>query len=199
MPSIKKTQETPLTLELDLNLYEALQRLKKSGQYKSISEIIRKSIKSFDFDTVERCGPEKKQMSVRIPDKLKKPLQEVSDEAGVSIGNLIRRCLVQFLKGDPGDPEKTSSATPEVSEAVSVLEETSYNGKRLINFKQESQSFALDEAQIAAVLAARKELEALMEKSSHPSGQEQPQNSSPAQPSQGSSKSPDEDPWDLQI
>lgn len=199
MPSTKKNYDTPLTFELDLELCETLQGLKDDGPFKSASEIIRKSIESFDFDTVERCGPEKKQLSTRLPKELRQQLQEVSDEAGVSIGNLIRRCLVQFLKGDSGDPEKTSSATPEVSEAVSVLEETSYNGKRLINFKQESQSFALDEAQIAAVLAARKELEALMEKSSHPSGQEQPKNLSPAQPSQGSSKSPDEDPWDLQI
>ena len=93
MAKKKKPAANPVTFELPLSLINKIEAIKVKRALKSVSEVIRISLESFDYGRFEVDRPEHRQISVRLPGDLKKTLQRQARLKRTSAGEILRAAV----------------------------------------------------------------------------------------------------------
>jgi len=107
MASSNNSGNNPLTFDLPEVLLEKIVKAQEQCKAKSMSDLIRHALIHFNFETYIPEKQEHKQISVRLPDDVRKQLQQVSKKKKVSIGELLRAALDSMPKNLTTTPEKT--------------------------------------------------------------------------------------------
>lgn len=107
---MKKTSSsgTPLAFEISDSTYAALQNLAASQGLNSLSAVIAHALSQCDLAAIQADASSKRQLSVRVPDDLRKELQKHSRANKVSMAYLIRAALDAYVTNLP----QGSSLTP---------------------------------------------------------------------------------------
>lgn len=97
-------QSSPLTFEIDPEIFADLESFRQETGTRSASVIIRKALEDFDLNSVQSDQNPAKQMSVRLPLTLCDELRRASKSNGVSIGKIAREALIEFFENnDPSE------------------------------------------------------------------------------------------------
>jgi len=88
-----KSNQSPLTFELDADLLAKLERYLKRKDVRSYSAVVRYALTDFDFSKVAPQKRPLKQISVRLSDDLRTSIQRISSARGMSLGELLRIAL----------------------------------------------------------------------------------------------------------
>lgn len=104
---------TPFTFEVREPEYHKIAALKESGGFGSVSDIVLSAVNALDLNLLESDGQVRRQISVRVPEETLERLRAYSREEGVSIGNLFRTALRQFVgdEKNAGAGRSRSTAT----------------------------------------------------------------------------------------
>ncbi len=84
---------SPLTFEVDENSYQKLEDIVRRSGARSISQVIRVALDSFDFSRFEKEVSHTRQLSVRLDDDLRARLTRVTSEKNASFGEVLRAAL----------------------------------------------------------------------------------------------------------
>ncbi len=93
-----QTKTSPLTFELESDVYAKLEQFRTETNTRSVSVIIRKALEDFDFDSVHPENNTARQMSVRLPKDLRDELKQASKSNGVSLGKIVREAILTFFE-----------------------------------------------------------------------------------------------------
>jgi Arc/MetJ-type ribon-helix-helix transcriptional regulator len=99
MASKKSTVANPVTFELPLTLIDKIEQARAKRGLKSVSEVIRVALEAFNYGAYQVDRPEQRQISVRLPDALKKNLQRQARLKRTSAGELLRAAIDQLPAG----------------------------------------------------------------------------------------------------
>ncbi len=83
----------PVTFELPLSLIEKIEGIRSARDLRSASEVIRIALEHFDYGEFRVDRPEHRQISVRLPDPIKKNLQRQAKIKQTSAGELLRAAI----------------------------------------------------------------------------------------------------------
>jgi hypothetical protein len=83
----------PLTFDLPLALIEKIEVHRKRLKLGSASAVVRLAILDFDFGTYRADAAPHRQLSVRLPPKLRKFLVQTARKKKASLGELLRAAL----------------------------------------------------------------------------------------------------------
>lgn len=89
----------PVTFELPLTLIEKIENCRAKRGLGSVSEVIRVALEQFDYNSFELDRPEHRQISVRLPETIKKTLQRQARLKKTSAGELLRAAVEQMPLG----------------------------------------------------------------------------------------------------
>lgn len=117
-------KSTPLTINIDSETITAIEAFKERTQSESTSAIIRAAIERFDFDQLESPAKEAKQISLRIDPTVRDKLRSVAKAQGVSVGFILRECIINFVSEDQTDPQPRVGQSPAMSNAQPTPEDT---------------------------------------------------------------------------
>jgi Arc/MetJ-type ribon-helix-helix transcriptional regulator len=96
MAKKKSPVANPVTFELPLTLIEKIESVRAKRGLKSVSEVIRVALEEFNYSAFQVDRPEHRQISVRLPDTLKKALQKQAKAKKTSAGELLRAAIDQL-------------------------------------------------------------------------------------------------------
>ncbi len=105
-----RDQSSPLTFEMDAAMGESLQAFATDHSLRSVSAALRLILDSTDLDALEPPEKKMRQFSVRIPPKTRDRLHAFARENNVSIGEIIRTAVSQFLAERSGNDDIRNSA-----------------------------------------------------------------------------------------
>lgn len=83
----------PVTFELPLSLVEKIEATLSSNGARSVSEVIRVALEEFDYSQFQADRAEYRQISVRLPQGIKKTLQRQAKLRRVSAGEILRAAV----------------------------------------------------------------------------------------------------------
>ena len=93
MASKKTAVANPVTFELPLTLIDKIEQARAKRGLKSVSEVIRVALEQFNYAAYQVARVEQRQISVRLPDVLKKSLQRQARLKRTSAGELLRAAI----------------------------------------------------------------------------------------------------------
>jgi len=93
MAKTKTPVANPVTFELPLTLIEKIESTREKQGLRSVSEVIRVALEQFDYGQFQVDRPEHRQISVRLPDTLKKTLQRQARLKRTSAGEILRAAI----------------------------------------------------------------------------------------------------------
>lgn len=93
-------KNSPLTFEIKEDLASQIEEFKTSSGSSSVSAIIRAALEEYDFDDFRPEPPKTRQLSIRLPDPLKKKLQDTASLNGSSLGMVVREAIIAFLNSE---------------------------------------------------------------------------------------------------
>ncbi len=93
MAKKKSPITNPVTFELPLSLIEKIETVRAKWGAGSVSEVIRIALEQFDYGEFHVERPEHRQISVRLPDDVKKTLQRQAKIKRTSAGDLLRAAI----------------------------------------------------------------------------------------------------------
>lgn len=93
MAKKKSPVANPVTFELPLSLIEKIEATRAERGLNSVSEVIRIALEQFDYGQFRVERPEHRQISVRLPDAIKKTLQRQAKIKRTSAGDLLRAAI----------------------------------------------------------------------------------------------------------
>ncbi|HEY4301428.1 MAG TPA: hypothetical protein VGM73_11165 [Candidatus Didemnitutus sp.] len=93
----EKVHRAPLAIQLEVEFLDRLNEPVREGKAKSVSEIIRSALHGFDFSNVVVMHPAQLQISVRLPDDVRRTLRRVAKAKHTSIGHLVRAAVESHL------------------------------------------------------------------------------------------------------
>ncbi|NBD38564.1 MAG: CopG family transcriptional regulator [Verrucomicrobia bacterium] len=97
-PKQSHVKTTPLSFEIDADLADSLEKLRRQLGNVSISKLIDHAIERFDYKKISRkAGGERKQLSVRLSDDKRGVLDKLSKSEKVSMAYLIRHALESLM------------------------------------------------------------------------------------------------------
>lgn len=102
---------TPLTFEIDMDVFTALEEFKDRTNSKSTSAIIREAIERYDLEDVAAEFKESKQVSLRLEKETRDRLKLVAKSQGISVGFIIRECIMNFIAEDQVTPQPRAGKT----------------------------------------------------------------------------------------
>lgn len=94
----------PITFSIDADTVAAIEAFKDRTNSVSTSAIIRAAIERFDFDQLDTSTKEAKQISLRIDPLVRDRLKSVAKAQGVSLGYILRECILKFVSEDQTNP-----------------------------------------------------------------------------------------------
>ncbi len=89
----------PVTFELPLTLIEKIEATLSSNGARSVSEVIRSALETFDYSQFQADRPEHRQISVRLPQEIKKTLLRQARIKRVSAGEILRAAIEAMPAG----------------------------------------------------------------------------------------------------
>lgn len=116
-------KSTPLTINIDSETITAIEAFKERTQSASTSAIIRAAIERFDFDQLESPAKEAKQISLRIDPTVRDKLKSVAKAQGVSVGFILRECIMNFVSEYQVNPQPRVGQLPTIKFEQSTPEE----------------------------------------------------------------------------
>lgn len=117
-------KSTPLTINIDSETITAIEAFKERTQSESTSAIIRAAIERFDFDQLDTPAKEAKQISLRIDPTVRDKLKSVAKAQGVSVGFILRECIMNFVSEDQANPQPRVGQSPAMRNAQPTPEDT---------------------------------------------------------------------------
>jgi predicted transcriptional regulator len=105
---------TPLTFNIDADTVAAIDAFKDRTHSESTSAIIRAAIERFDFDQLNAPAKEAKQISLRIDPAVRNRLKSVAKAQGVSVGFILRECIMNFVSEDQVNPQPRVGQLPTI-------------------------------------------------------------------------------------
>lgn len=93
MAKKKSPVANPVTFELPLSLINKIEAARAKRGLGSVSEVIRIALENFNYSQFEVDRPEHRQISVRLPDALKKNLQRQARLKRTSAGEILRAAV----------------------------------------------------------------------------------------------------------
>ena len=103
---------TPISFSIDSDTLDAVEAFNERTHYKSTSAIIRAAIERFDFESFDTPAKEQKQISLRIEPVVRDKLKSLAKTQGVSVGFLIRQCILNYISEDETSPQPKAAKTP---------------------------------------------------------------------------------------
>jgi Arc/MetJ-type ribon-helix-helix transcriptional regulator len=91
------TKRAPLAIQLEVEFLDRLSEPVRDGKAKSVSGIIREAVERFDFSNVLVMHPAQLQISVRLPEAIRRTLRKVARAKHTSIGHLVRAAVEAYL------------------------------------------------------------------------------------------------------
>jgi len=95
--STDKAHRAPLAIQLEVEFLDRLSEPVRDGKATSVSEIIRDALENFDFSNVLVMHPAQLQISVRLPDDIRRTLRKVARAKHTSVGHLVRAAVEAHL------------------------------------------------------------------------------------------------------
>ncbi|MBP7142212.1 MAG: ribbon-helix-helix protein, CopG family [Opitutaceae bacterium] len=89
----------PVTFELPLPLVEKIEATLTSNGARSVSEVIRCALEEFDYSQFQADRAEHRQISVRLPQGIKKTLLRQARLKRVSAGEILRAAIEALPAG----------------------------------------------------------------------------------------------------
>ncbi|MCH2157091.1 MAG: CopG family transcriptional regulator [Opitutales bacterium] len=89
-----------LTFDLASSDHKRLGSLAKRHSARSVSSLVRIAIERYDYGRYQTGSRDHRQLSVRLPEKLRSDLVQASKRKKVSVGELVRAAVTDFLE-DP--------------------------------------------------------------------------------------------------
>lgn len=89
--------DAPTALQLEVEMLDRLNEPVREGKAKSVSEIIRAALESFNFENVVVLRPSHVALSVRLPLEVRRDLKRVAREKHTSVGQLVRVAIEAYL------------------------------------------------------------------------------------------------------
>lgn len=93
-------KKKPITFNIDKDTISAIEAYKGRTHSVSTSAIIRAAIERFDFDHLDTPTNETKQVSLRLDSVVRDKLKAVAKSQGVSVGFILRECIMDFVTED---------------------------------------------------------------------------------------------------
>jgi len=100
-----ENKTTPLTFNIDLDTIAAIDMFKDRTNSESTSAIMRDAIERYNFDQTDTSATKAKQVSLRLDSQIRAKLKAAAKSQGVSIGSLIRECIMNFVAEDQVNPQ----------------------------------------------------------------------------------------------
>lgn len=88
---------TPFAIQLEVEFLDRLNEPVREGKVKSVSEIIRAALESFDLANVVVVRPPQLLISVRLPAHTRRALKRAAREKHTSVGQLVRAAVEAYL------------------------------------------------------------------------------------------------------
>ena len=99
-------KSTPLSFDLQQDLFVKLKEIQRQTGARSISEVVRYAVSHLDASELKLSNTSHRQISVRLSDKLRQRLVKLSKQQKVSVGELLRAALESLPDQLPGfNPE----------------------------------------------------------------------------------------------
>ena len=99
-------KSTPLSFDLQQDLFGKLKEIQRQTGARSISEVVRYAVSHLDASELKLSNTSHRQISVRLSDKLRQRLVKLSKQQKVSVGELLRAALDSLPDQLPGfNPE----------------------------------------------------------------------------------------------
>lgn len=89
--------DVPTGIQLEVEFLDRLSEPVREGKAKSVSEIIRAALESFNFENVVVLRPSHVTISVRLPVEVRRDLKRVAREKHTSVGQLVRIAVDAYL------------------------------------------------------------------------------------------------------
>ncbi len=89
----------PLTFDLPQTLIAKIESQRKRSGLRSTSEVVRLALREFDFGGYRPVVLEHRQISVRLPARLRKFLTQTARKKNVSVGELLRAAVDGLAAG----------------------------------------------------------------------------------------------------
>lgn len=99
---------SPLTFDLQQDLYDKLVEVQQQVGARSVSEVVRYAVSVLDPDSLSGNTTAHRQISVRLSGELRKRLVKLSKQKKVSLGEILRAAL-------DGMPMNPSTFNPETT------------------------------------------------------------------------------------
>ncbi len=93
MPKSKSKPAAPMTFDLPVALLAKLAQAQKRHQLASASAVVRLALSEFDLAKFRPAREPHRQISVRLPAKLRAALRQTARRQDASIGEIIRAAL----------------------------------------------------------------------------------------------------------
>ena len=99
-------KSTPLSFDLQQDLFGKLKEIQRQTGARSISEVVRYAVSHLDASELKLSNKSHRQISVRLSDELRQRLVKLSKQQKVSVGELLRAALDSLPDQLPGfNPE----------------------------------------------------------------------------------------------
>ena len=99
-------KSTPLSFDLQQDLFGKLKEIQRQTGARSISEVVRYAVSHLDASELVLSKTSHRQISVRLSDELRQRLAKLSKQQKVSVGELLRAALDSLPDQLPGfNPE----------------------------------------------------------------------------------------------
>lgn len=89
--------DVPTGIQLEVEFLDRLSEPVREGKAKSVSDLIRMALQSFNFESVLVQRPSHVSMSVRLPLEVRRNLKRVAREKHTSVGQLVRVAVDAYL------------------------------------------------------------------------------------------------------
>lgn len=99
MPSSKPAATTPVTFELPVALIGKIEQARARRGLRSLSDVVRVALGQFDYSAHSPRREERRQLSVRLPDGVKRTLQRQARLRRTSAGELLRAAIDRLPVG----------------------------------------------------------------------------------------------------
>jgi predicted DNA-binding protein len=91
---------------MEVEFLDRLSEPVREGKAKSVSEIIRTALEGYDFANVVVMHPVQVQISVRLPEGIRRILKKASRSKHTSEGQLVRAAVEAYLPELEAEPKK---------------------------------------------------------------------------------------------
>ncbi len=97
MNEAPRDDNRPFAIQLEVEFLDRISEPVREGRIKSVSELIRRAVESYDFTNAVVVRPAHVLTSVRLPQAVRRELKRVSRAKHTSVNQLVRGAIEAFL------------------------------------------------------------------------------------------------------